>query len=63
MERQHFFVLKETLKNGTTRCSVVRKSPHGEFNKVEGYNVYTEQACLALAKRLEGELSVKAEYL
>ena len=63
MKREHFFVLKETLKNGTNKFSVVRKSPHGGFNKVEGYNVYTENACLALAERLEGELLVKAEYL
>jgi len=63
MKREHFFVLKETLKNGTTRFSVVRKNPRGEFNTVNGYNVYTEESCIKLAERLEGELLVKAEYL
>lgn len=63
MKREHFFVLKETLKNGTTRFSVVRKNQRGEFNTVNGYNVYTEEACIKLAERIEGELLVKAEYL
>lgn len=64
-----FFVEKITRLNGTTQCSVVRKivdvtcSGGYRYNKVEGYNVYTEDACRRLADRLEGELVVSTEYL
>lgn len=64
-----FFVEKITKQNGTTQFSVVRRVPdiHAScgyhYNKVEGYNVYTEEACRRLAERLEGELVVSTEYL
>ena len=63
MQREHFFVLKKTLKNGTHKFRVVRKNKSGGYDTVQGYNVHTEEACIALAERLEGELPVKAEYL
>lgn len=68
-ERKTFFVEKVTKKNGTAHFCVVRrvldvKQPFGySYNKVEGYNVYTEDACRRLANRLEGELVVSTEYL
>lgn len=68
-ERKTFFVEKVTKKNGTKQFCVVRRVIDKSvlcgycYNKVEGYNVYTEDACLKLADRLEGELIVSTEYL
>lgn len=68
-ERKTFFVQKVTKQNGTKEFCVVRRIPSKydpigyHYNKVEGYNVYTEDACRKLADRLEGELIVSTEYL
>ena len=68
-ERKTFFVEKITKQNGTKQFCVVRRvldpsvSNGYRYNKVEGYNVYTEDACRKLADRLEGELIVSTEYL
>lgn len=68
-ERKTFFVQKVTKKNGTTQFCVVRRvldtsvSCGYHYNKVEGYNVYSEEACKRLADKLEGELVVSTEYL
>lgn len=68
-ERKIFFVEKVTKQNGTQEFCVVRRVPDlsvssgYRYRKMEGYNVYTEDACRKLADRLEGELIVSTEYL